>query len=96
MSSSAWDQFKKNWVSFVMTALLGISSFTAYKVDKFVDRVNTLEKQSMLEAVTDSIQTMDIRELKSSCGAIEQNYTQQETRIQKLEAIMPKNKTKPQ
>jgi hypothetical protein len=96
MSSSAWDQFKKNWVSFVMTTLLGISSFTAYKVDKFVDRVNTLEKQSMLEAVTDSIQTMDIRELKISCGVMEQNYTQQEMRIQKLEAILPKNKNKPQ
>lgn len=95
MSSSAWDQFKKNWVSFVMTTLLGISSFTAYKVDKFVDRVNTLEKQSMLEAVTDSIQTMDIRELKISCGVMEQNYTQQEMRIQKLEAILPKNKNKP-
>lgn len=96
MSSSAWEQLKRNWVSFVMTALLGLSSFTAYKVDRFVDKVNNIEKETMINSITDSIQTTDIREIKIAQGQIQTNCGEFKLRLEKLEAILPNNKNKPE
>jgi len=96
MSNTSWEQFKKNWVSFSMTALLGLTSFTTYKIDKFIDRVDKIEKDDIVRSIVDSIQTNDIREMKIQCKDITSNIIQQEIRIQKLEAILPKNKYKNQ
>lgn len=96
MSNTSWEQFKKNWVSFAMTALLGLTSFTAYKIDKFIDRVDKIEKNEIVRSIVDSIQTNDIRELNIQCKEITAHIVNYEIRIQRLEAIIPRNKYKNQ
>ena len=94
MSNSAWDQFKKTWVSFLMTLILGVSSFTAYKVDKFVDKVNSLERNSIIKTMVDSIQTISIIELKANCKVLQADVA--EMKMEHFEAVLPKNKYKPE